>query len=206
MNALLLVDLQNDFLPGGARAVPEGDQVVPVANELMDRFDLVIATQDWHPAGHGSFASQHPGGSVGDLIELNGLQQILWPDHCVEGSPGADFAPGFLRDRVNKVIHKGTDAGIDSYSALFDNGHRKATGLDEYLKERGVDQLYMLGLATDYCVKFTALDARQLGLQVHLIEDGCRGVNLSPGDSDAALAELREAGCRIVRSDNVDGR
>ncbi|NCO38466.1 MAG: nicotinamidase/pyrazinamidase [Armatimonadetes bacterium CG_4_10_14_3_um_filter_66_18] len=206
MNALLLVDLQNDFLPGGALAVPEGDQVVPVANELMDRFDLVIATQDWHPAGHGSFASQHPGGSVGDLIELNGLQQILWPDHCVEGSPGADFAPGFLRDRVNKVIHKGTDAGIDSYSALFDNGHRKATGLDEYLKERGVDQLYMLGLATDYCVKFTALDARQLGLQVHLIEDGCRGVNLSPGDSDAALAELREAGCRIVRSDNVDGR
>jgi len=206
MNALLLVDLQNDFLPGGALAVPEGDQVVPVANELMDRFDLVIATQDWHPAGHGSFASQHPGGSVGDLIELNGLQQILWPDHCVEGSPGADFAPGFRRDRVNKVIHKGTDAGIDSYSALFDNGHRKATGLDEYLKERGVDQLYMLGLATDYCVKFTALDARQLGLQVHLIEDGCRGVNLSPGDSDAALAELREAGCRIVRSDNVDGR
>ena len=206
MNALLLVDLQNDFLPGGALAVPEGDQVVPVANELMDRFDLVIATQDWHPAGHGSFASQHPGGSVGDLIELNGLQQILWPDHCVEGSPGADFAPGFLRDRVSKVIHKGTDAGIDSYSALFDNGHRKATGLDEYLKERGVDQLYMLGLATDYCVKFTALDARQLGLQVHLIEDGCRGVNLSPGDSDAALAELREAGCRIVRSDNVDGR
>jgi nicotinamidase/pyrazinamidase len=206
MKALLLVDLQNDFLPGGALAVPEGHQVVPVANELRGRFDLVIATRDWHPADHGSFASQHPGRNVGDVIDLNGLQQILWPDHCIQGSLGAEFASGLDGDRVDEVIRKGTDPGIDSYSALFDNGHRKATGLGDYLRERGVGELYILGLATDYCVKFTALDARQLGLQVHVVEDGCRGVNLSPGDSDAALAEMQEAGCRIVRGDDVDGR
>src|SRR5688500_5437345 len=162
MKALILVDLQNDFLSGGAPAVPDGDVVIPIANELQQKFPLVVATQDWHPANHGSFAANHPGKKPGDIIELNGLPQILWPVHCVQGTRGAEFVAGLDGSRVARVFHKGTDAGIDSYSGFFDNGHRKATGLGDYLKERGVTDVYVMGLATDYCVKFTALDARQL--------------------------------------------
>ena len=198
MRALLLIDIQNDFLPTGALPVPEGDQVVPVANRLMDQFDLVIATQDWHPANHGSFAANHAGRKPGELIDLGGLQQILWPVHCVQQSAGAEFAPGLDRARITHVVRKGTDPTIDSYSGFFDNGHRKATGLDEYLRSKNVADLYILGLATDYCVKFTALDARQLGYAVHLIPEGCGGVNLKPGDVDAALREMQEAGVVIL--------
>jgi nicotinamidase/pyrazinamidase len=200
MRALILVDIQNDFLPGGALAVPRGDEVIPVANRLQTRFDLLVATQDWHPARHGSFASRHPGRKPGELAELGGLPQVLWPDHCVQGSSGAAFAPGLEMNRVETIFRKGTDPGIDSYSGFFDNGHRKSTGLGDYLKGRGADEIYLLGLATDYCVKFTALDARQLGFRTFLVEDGSRGVELQPGDVARAIEEMREAGVRIVRS------
>ena len=200
MKALLVVDIQNDFLPGGALAVAEGDKVIPVANRLQTQFDLVVATQDWHPPDHGSFAANHPGKRPGDIIELNGLQQILWPVHCVQDTPGAAFAPGFNTHRVAQVFRKGTDPRIDSYSALFDNGHRKPTGLGDFLKARGVTDLFLAGLATDYCVKYTALDAVALGLRIHVIADACRGVNLKPGDVDRAIAEIQAAGAGITDS------
>jgi nicotinamidase/pyrazinamidase len=203
MRALILVDIQNDFLPGGALAVPSGDEVIPIANQVQSRFDLVVATQDWHPARHGSFASRHPGRKPGDLTELGGLPQVLWPDHCVQGSPGAAFAPRLEMNRVEAIFRKGTDPAIDSYSGFFDNGHRRSTGLGDYLKGRGADELFVLGLATDYCVKFTALDARQLGFRTTLLEDGSRGVELRPGDVERAVGEMREAGVRVVRSGDV---
>lgn len=200
MRALILVDLQNDFVPGGALAVREGDRVVAVANRLVGRFDLVVATQDWHPADHGSFAANHPGGAVGEVIDLNGLPQVLWPVHCVQGTAGAEFAAGLDISKVTKVFRKGTDRAIDSYSGFYDNGHRRSTGMGEWLSQRGARDVYVMGLATDYCVKFTALDGRKLGLDVTLVEDGCRGVDLRPGDVAGAVEEMRRAGVRVVRS------
>ena len=198
MDALLMVDIQNDFIPGGALAVKKGDEIVPLVNKIQNRFDLIVATKDWHPAGHGSFASSHPGRKVGDIIELNGLSQILWPDHCIQNSPGAEFHPHLDTTHIEKVIFKGTDPGIDSYSGFYDNGHRKATGLKHYLDEKGVTRLYVCGLATDYCVKFTVLDALAEGFETCLIEDACRGVELNDGDVARALEEMRAAGCRIT--------
>lgn len=203
MRALVLVDIQNDFLPGGALAVGDGDQVVPVANALSPRFDLVVATQDWHPADHRSFASNHEGRDVGEVIDLNGLPQVLWPDHCVQDTWGAEFAPELDTSRIARVFRKGVDPEIDSYSGFFDNGHRRSTGLGDWLREQGVDEVWVLGLATDYCVKFTALDARHLGFRTVVVEDGCRGVNLAPDDSEKALAALREDGVEVVRSDRL---
>ena len=203
MKALILVDIHNDFLPGGALAVPRGDEVIPIANRLQSRFGLVVATQDWHPPGHGSFASTRPGRKPGDLAELAGLPQVLWPDHCVQGTAGAAFAPGLAMNRVEAIVRKGTDPTIDSYSGFFDNGQRKSTGLGDYLRGRGATDLYVLGLATDYCVKFTALDAVQLGFRTFLVQDGSRGVELSKGDVAKALDEARKAGVQIVRSDDV---
>lgn len=199
MTALIVTDVQNDFVPGGALAVAQGDQVVPIINRLMSqrRFDLVVATQDWHPADHGSFAANHPGKQVGEVIDLHGLQQILWPVHCVQNTPGADFVPRLEAQRFERVFRKGTEASIDSYSGFFDNGHRKATGLGDYLKARGVDAVFVCGLTTDYCVKFTAMDARQMGFGVTLVPDACRGVELHPGDVAAALEEMKGAGVRI---------
>ncbi len=202
MNALILVDIQNDFLPGGALAVPRGDEVVPVANRLMEVFPLVVATQDWHPENHGSFASNHRK-PVGTLAELGGLPQVLWPRHCVQNTGGAAFAPGLNAANIERIFPKGTDPEIDSYSGFFDNGHRKATGLGEYLKQKGVTHIFVLGLATDYCVKATALDARQLGFEVTLVVDGCRGVELKAGDSERAIEEMRQEGVRIVENGEV---
>lgn len=204
MDALILVDLQNDFLPGGALGVPEGDQVIPVANRVQEYFDLVIATADWHPPGHGSFASAHPGREAGDVIELSGLPQVLWPDHCVQHSEGAAFPPVLDTAKIAKVIHKGMDPGIDSYSGFFDNGRKNATGLDEYLRERGIDTIYVMGLATDYCVRYTALDAVSLGYETWLIEDGCRGVEVALGDIERALGEMAVAGVHVVKSQDLD--
>jgi nicotinamidase/pyrazinamidase len=198
--ALILVDIQNDFLPGGALAVPGGDAVIPVANSLIERFETVVATQDWHPANHGSFAANHPGRQPGDRIELNGLPQILWPVHCVQGTHGAEFAQGLNTVRITRVFRKGTDPSIDSYSGLFDNGHRRSTGLDEFLHEREVISVYVLGLATDYCVKFTALDAGDAGFEVSLVEDGCRGVELHPGDVKAAIDQMQNHRVKRVMS------
>lgn len=201
VRALILVDLQNDFLPGGALAVPDGDAVLPLANRYAadPGYELVVATQDWHPPGHGSFASSHPGRAPGEVIDLHGLPQVLWPDHCVQGTPGAELAAGLDRSRVAAVFRKGTDPRIDSYSAFFDNGHRKATGLGDWLRERHVDEVHVLGLATDYCVRFTALDAVALGFRVVLLEDASRGVELAPGDVARAIAAMRDAGV-VVRS------
>jgi nicotinamidase/pyrazinamidase len=203
MKALILVDIQNDFLPGGALPVPDGDLVIPILNQLQAVFPLVVATQDWHPANHGSFAASHPGKKPFEQIDLNGLPQTLWPVHCVHGTPGAELASGLQRERIAKVFPKGTDAGIDSYSGLFDNGHRKSTGLGEWLKAKDVTDVFVGGLATDYCVKFTALDAQQLGFKTYFIADASRGVNLQPNDVTNAIAEMNRAGITTVQSADI---
>lgn len=203
MRVLVLVDIQNDFLPGGALAVADGDAVVPVANRIQARFLLVVATQDWHPANHGSFAVNHPGKKVFEQIDLKGLPQTLWPVHCVQNTPGAELAPGLNRDRIVKVFQKGADPDIDSYSSFFDNGHRRATGLGDWLKANGVTEVYIGGLTTDYCVRFSALDALKLGFKTHVIEDACRGVNLRPTDSQQAIAEIKQAGVEVLSSSQL---
>ncbi|MFO0723839.1 MAG: bifunctional nicotinamidase/pyrazinamidase [Myxococcota bacterium] len=203
MRALLLIDLQHDFLPGGALAVPRGDEVIAVANRVMPKFSLVVATQDWHPLHHQSFAAEHKGRKVGELIQLHGLPQILWPVHCVQRTFGAALATGLDIRRIDQVFTKGTDPAIDSYSGFFDNGHRQATGLGVALQKRGVDEVFVMGLATDYCVKFTVLDAIGLGLKVRLIEDGCRAVNLAPGDDTRAIQEMTQRGAQVLQSDQT---
>ncbi|QDV04619.1 nicotinamidase/pyrazinamidase [Planctomycetes bacterium Poly30] len=196
--ALILVDLQNDFMPGGSLAVADGDSTVAVANGLMANYDLVVATQDWHPSNHGSFAANHPGLNPGEVIELGGLTQVLWPVHCVQGTPGASFHSGLDVGGIHAVVRKGEDPGVDSYSGFFDNGGERSTGLSALLRERGITAVDVMGLATDYCVRFTALDAKREGFQVRLLRSGCRGVELSPGDIDAALAEMSAAGVVLV--------
>jgi nicotinamidase/pyrazinamidase len=200
MKALVLVDIQNDFIAGGALSVPNGDWVIPIVNQIQSLFPLVVATQDWHPANHGSFAANHSGKYPFDQINLNGLPQTLWPVHCVQGTHGAELAPGLKRDRIVKVIQKGTDAGVDSYSGFFDNGHRRGTGLEEWLRVNGAREIFVCGLATDYCVKFTAMDAAGLGIKTHFIEDASRGVNLQAGDVERAIEEMKRAGIQVVQS------
>ena len=204
MKALILVDLQNDFMPGGALTVPEGNAVVKVANRLLPRFDLVVATQDWHPPAHGSFASSHEGKNPGDTIDLNGLRQELWPDHCIQNGEGAAFHRDLNRKPIDRVFHKGTNPSLDSYSAFFDNAHRGSTGLSEYLKENGVTAVYIMGLATDYCVKFSALDAVRLGLETYVVTDGCRGIDLNPGDINKVWEEMRQAGVKLVEAEALE--
>lgn len=203
MKALLLVDLQKDFVPGGALAVEHGDEILPIVNQLLEQdFDLIVATKDWHPPEHGSFAANH-GKQIGERINLEGLEQILWPVHCVQGSVGAEFASGWNSEKVEHIFYKGTDKKIDSYSTFFDNGHRKSTGLEDFLRKHQITDLYIAGLATDYCVKFSALDACKLGFKTYVIEDACRGVNLKTGDSADAIEEMREAGAEIIHSDKL---
>jgi nicotinamidase/pyrazinamidase len=200
LNALIIIDIQNDFVAGGTLPVSEGGQIVPVVNRIQSQFDLIVATQDWHPANHGSFAVNHAGKKAGDVIDLDGLPQILWPVHCVQNTAGAAFVPSLNVAQVAEVFPKGTDPRIDSYSGFFDNGHRKATGLGEYLQRRNVKDVFLAGLATDYCVKFTALDAIGLGFSTLLIEEACRGVELKRGDIARAVEEMREAGVVILKS------
>ena len=204
MRALILVDIQNDFCPGGALAVPEGDAVVAVANRLMPKFPLVVATQDSHPPEHQSFAANHPGKQPYEVIDLHGLPQVLWPVHCVSGSPGAAFHPQLSAAGIHAVVAKGTDPEIDSYSGFFDNGQRKSTGLADLLRARGATELYVLGLATDYCVKATALDAQRLGFRTFVVEDGCRAVGLAPDDEALAKQALRDAGISLCQSRDLD--
>ena len=198
MNALILIDIQNDFCPGGALEVSNGNQVVAIANRLQKDFELVIATQDWHPGDHESFAAQHDGKNPGELVSLHGLDQVLWPIHCVQGSLGAQFHSGLETNRIETIFRKGTDKTIDSYSGFYDNGKRKATGMAGYLRERAVKTVTVLGLATDYCVKFTALDAIAEGFSVRLVEAGCRAVNLASGDGEKAVAEMASAGIEMA--------
>jgi nicotinamidase/pyrazinamidase len=200
-----MVDIQNDFMPFGSLPVKNGDEVVAVANALSHYFDLVIATQDWHPAGHGSFASSYPGRSAGEVVELGGEPQVLWPDHCVQGSAGASFHSALDVTPICHVVHKGIDAQIDSYSAFYDNRHERDTGLCDYLRAHDVDEVWLVGLATDYCVKYSGIDGRTHGFDIVIVEDGVRAVDLSPGDGERALVELRAAGCRITKSAEVLG-
>ncbi len=202
VRALVLVDLQNDFCPGGALAVAQGDEVIAVANRVAPRFELVVATQDWHPAAHASFAANHPGRSPYEVIDLDGLAQVLWPVHCVQGSPGAALRAD-LDVPISRVFVKGTNPRVDSYSGFHDNGHRGSTGMGEWLKAQGVTSIHVLGLATDYCVKWTALDGRADGFDVTLIADGCRAVELAPGDGAQAIAAMRAAGVAIIASGEV---
>ncbi len=203
MNALILVDVQNDFLPGGSLAVPEGDLILPKIETLLKLpFDYVCASLDWHPRDHNSFASNH-GREVGERVMVKGVEQILWPDHCIQNSHGAELVNALKETSFDEVTYKGTDPEIDSYSVFFDNGMLKSTGLEGKLREKGIKTLYFAGLATDYCVKYSALDAIELGFNAYVVVDACRGVNLSPHDVEEALAEMQEAGAILIRSDQV---
>jgi len=200
--ALIVVDMQNDFMAGGALGVPNTQGLTTVINQLLrcDGFDLKIATQDWHPAGHSSFASSHEGNQVGDVIDLGDLKQNLWPDHCVQGTHGAKFVDNLDTRLLDIVFQKGTDPEIDSYSGFYDNGHLKSTGLSMFLKGKGVETVFICGVATDYCVKFTALDAVGEGFKTGLITDLCAGVNLKGADVAQALMEMDEAGVKMLDS------
>jgi len=202
MKALILVDIQNDFMPTGTSSVPEGDQVVPVVNKIMDKFKLIIATQDRHPPDHKSFAIHH-NKNPGEITVLNGIAQVLWPVHCVQGSTGAEFGTGLNRKRIAKVFQKGTNREVDSYRGFFDNNHKSDTGLGDYLKERGVDEIYITGLALDVCVKYTALDANALGFRAKVVVDATRAVNINAGDSDRAIADMKAVGIEMVMSKDV---
>lgn len=203
MQAVLLIDIQHDFLEGGALAVPDANAVVPVAEKLMQRFDLIFATQDWHPHNHGSFASQHAGRNMFEVIDLHGLPQVLWPDHCVQGTLGAQFHPALPMEKCTAIVQKGTDITVDSYSGFADNGKRIQTELHSILQTHGVKTLYVCGLATDYCVQFTVLDALELGYTVYLVLDGCRGVNQHPHDSEKAIERMEKAGALLISSVDV---
>lgn len=205
MKALLLVDIQNGFCPGGNLPVPEGDKVVPVANRLIEEggYDVIVASQDWHPANHGSFASQHPGRQPFEMGELCGQPQMLWPDHCVQGTADAEFHPDLDIDAVDYIQQKGENPAIDSYSAFRDNDKAAITGLAGYLRAQQIKELDICGLATDYCVKFSALDALEMlpGVQICFIEDASRGID--PKGVKAAIEEMREKGIGIVKSRQI---
>jgi len=206
MKALILVDIQNDFLPNGSLAVPQGDQIFPVVNQLLKcAFDLKIATKDWHPKNHISFAANHSK-QPGETVLVDGFEQILWPVHCVKETWGAEFATGWDSHLVDKVIYKGTDPSIDSYSTFFDNEHVQETPLKAYLREYQVEEVYLAGLATEYCVKYSALDSLGLGFRTFVVIDGCRGVNLNADDTDHAIHELLQAGAEILSLADVQAK
>jgi nicotinamidase/pyrazinamidase len=202
MKALLIIDVQNDFCPGGALAVPEGDTVVPVINRLIPQFDAVIQTQDWHPEGHHSFASSHEGKAPYDTVELSYGNQVLWPDHCVQGSQGAEFHPDLNTLKTQVVIRKGFRKGIDSYSTFFENDQKTSTGLTGYLKERGITSLYAVGLATDFCVKWSVLDGINQGFKMTVVKDAVRGIDLD-GSLEAAWSEMKKREADFTTSDEI---
>jgi len=196
-DALLIIDVQNDFCPGGALAVADGDAVVPVINRLAERFDHVVLTQDWHPSGHSSFATSHPGANPFESVEMSYGQQTLWPEHCLQGTAGAAFHPELVIDRAQLIIRKGFRREIDSYSAFFENDRRTPTGLAGYLRDRGLRRIFLAGLATDFCVHYSAVDARRLGFDTVLVEAGCRAIDLA-GSLDAAWAGMAVAGVQRI--------
>ena len=188
MHALLVIDVQNDFCPGGALAVAGGDEIVAGINAIMGQFDAVILTQDWHPAGHSSFASVHDGQAPYDMIEMPYGSQVLWPDHCIQGTQGAAFHPMLKTDRADLIIRKGYNPAIDSYSAFFENDHKTPTGLEGYLRTRGITEVTLVGLALDFCVNYSAVDAAQLGFKVEVSTDLCRAINLNGSLAEATKA------------------
>ena len=201
MKTLILIDVQNDFMPGGSLAVPQGNEIVPVINAMLPEFDLVVATQDWHPATHKSFASNHEGREVFETIDLNGLEQKLWPDHCVQNTPGAEFHPDLNSGPIEAIFRKGMDPEIDSYSGFYDNGHRKTTGLAGYLKEKGAKELYFCGLAADICVYFTLVDALKDGFKATLIEDASKALDVEGFEN--LKKTIREKGAEIITSNEL---
>lgn len=203
MKALLIVDMQNDFMEGGALPIVGARALIPCVNRLQANFDLIVASRDWHPANHCSFASNHPGKRPGESIKFAGCEQILWPAHCVQDTVGAEFVAELEKERWAKVFSKGTDPHIDSYSAFFDNAKRRSTGLTEYLKAQRVTEVYFVGVATEYCVKFSVLDALELGFQAAVIRDAVGGIHAHAGDVDKAFVTMREAGCRTILSANL---
>lgn len=203
MKGLIIIDVQRDFCPGGSLAVPGGDEVVPVINNIMDGFPFLAATADWHPPGHVSFASSHPGKKILDTVKAAGIDQFLWPDHCVAGTPGAQFHQDLRTDGLDLILRKGKKKDLDSYSAFFENDRKTPTGLAGTLRERGIDRVYLCGLATDVCVYYSAIDAAALGFETLLIEDASRGVDTPAGSLSAALEDLRQKGVKIINHRQV---
>ncbi len=201
MKALIIIDMQNDFLPGGSLAVTDGDGIIPIINGIQHYFDLVVATQDWHPENHESFASNHPGRVPFEKIELFEMEQTLWPDHCVQGSEGAEFSPEVSVTKAEAIFRKGMDAEIDSYSAFYDNGHKKSTGLGDYLRGRGIKEIYLVGLAGDYCVYYSALDALSEGFDTYIMEDAVRPID--PENFKNVKADIVSKGGKIINSNDV---
>lgn len=196
--ALILVDIQNDFCPGGNLAVKGGDDIIPLVNKIMDKYDIIVATQDWHPKSHKSFASNNEGKQIGELSTLNGLPQVMWPDHCIQNTEGAKIHKDLDMSKTIKIFQKGTNPEIDSYSGFFDNDKKSSTGMSEWLKEQGVDSVHIVGLALDYCVKATAEDAKKLGFKTSVIIEATRAVNISPDDGEKAIKSLKELGVAIL--------
>ena len=202
MQALLIVDIQNDFCPGGALAVPDGDSIIPVTNKLIDHFNIIIQTQDWHPAGHSSFASSHPGKNPYDTIEMDYGLQVLWPDHCVQGTKGAEFHPSLNTQKTQVIIRKGFRKEIDSYSTFFENDQKTTTGLTGYLKQRGITDLFVVGLATDFCVKWSVLDGIDEGFSMHIVKNAVRGIDIE-GSVENAWTEIEKKGAHIITSEDI---
>lgn len=201
MKTLIIVDAQVDFMPGGALEVKLGDEIIPVINKLLPKFDLVVATQDWHPREHKSFAANHPGKEEFEVIDLNGLEQKLWPPHCIQGTKGADFHPDLNSGPIESIFRKGMDPEIDSYSGFYDNGHKKSTGLSGYLKEKGATELYFCGLAADICVYFSLVDALKEGFDAILIEDAA--VPLLPEEFAKIKDDILKKGGKIISSEEI---
>ena len=202
MRALLIIDVQNDFCPGGALAVPDGDKIIPVINALIPNFDHVMLTQDWHPAGHNSFASSHQGKDPYETIQMPYGDQVLWPDHCVQGTKGAEFHHKLNTTPAEVIIRKGYRREIDSYSAFFENDQETVTGLSGYLKNRNISELFVAGLATDFCVKWSVLDGIKEGFKIYLISDAVRGIDID-GSVDAAWDEMKTAGVNVINSSDL---
>jgi len=202
-NALLIIDIQNDFCPGGALPVPEGDQVITVINSIVKKFYKVIATQDWHPINHVSFARNHPGNKEYEEIEVSGIKQVLWPIHCVPGTKGAEFHPDLIADNFDLILRKGNNPKIDSYSAFRENDKKTITGLNGYLKELDIKQVFICGLALDYCVFYSAMDSKEMGFDTYVILDATRGIDSPPGSIENALNSMRNSGIKIIKSTDI---
>jgi nicotinamidase/pyrazinamidase len=199
--ALIVVDIQNDFLPGGSLAVSGGDEIIPIINSLQNRFELIVATQDWHPSDHKSFASSHSGRQEYEIIELNGLKQVLWPDHCVQETKGAAFSTALNSKKIEAIFRKGMDPDIDSYSGFYDNGRRKKTGMGGYLKDRGIKTIYICGIAADFCVYYTAIDGLDLGFEAFIIEDASRAINID--GYKIAMEDFKKKNGKLIMSTDL---
>jgi nicotinamidase/pyrazinamidase len=202
-DVLIVTDIQNDFCPGGALAVRDGDAVVPLVNNIMENFYRVVATQDWHPKHQVSFASNHPGKKPYDVIKLGNVEQVLWPDHCVAGTPGADFHPGLQTEKFHLVVRKGVNPAVDSYSTFLENDKKLKTGLDGYLKSMGAERVFLVGLATDYCVFYSAMDSRGFGFDTYVIIDACRGIDVPEHNIEHSIQAMKEKGIHVVSSEDL---